>query len=65
MGLKEKMSGVVETLQQATNAEDEKAMWDAGLDIIEKLVEATPTKIDDWIVKPLIGILRRRLKIED
>lgn len=65
MGLKERVRGAVEALQKASDDEDEKALWDAGLDLIECLVEYTPTKIDDFIVKPLIGILRRRLDIPD
>jgi len=65
MGLKESISGAVDKLQQATDEEDEKQIWDKALDIVEILVESTPTKIDDFIVKPLIGILRRRFDIPD
>lgn len=65
MGRKERIADLANKLKSATDEEDEKQLWDKALDIIEILVESTPTKIDDFIVKPLIGILRRRFDIPD
>lgn len=65
MGLKENIADLAEKLKKATDEEDEKQIWDKALDIVEILVEATPTKIDDFFVKPMIGILRRRFDIPD
>lgn len=65
MGLKENIADLVDKLKAATDEDDEKQIWDKALDIVEILVEATPTKIDDFIVKPLIKILRRRFDIPD
>jgi hypothetical protein len=65
---KEKKSGIkaiLAKLEQATDEENEKVMWDKALDIIEMLIEDSKTKIDDWTIKPLIKIVRRRFDIPD
>lgn len=59
------IKGLLEKLEQATNEENEKVMWDKALDIVEILIEDSKTKIDDWTIKPLIRIIRRRFDIPD
>lgn len=63
--LKEKILDITGKIEDATDSDSEKEIWDSALDLVETLVEATPTKIDDFIVKPLIKIIRNRFKIAD
>jgi len=60
---KGKLGAIITTLEKATDEEDEKSLWDSALDLVETLVEMTPTKIDDVIFKPIIRIFRRRFDI--
>jgi hypothetical protein len=59
------IKAILAKLEQATDEENEKVMWDKALDIIEMLIEDSKTKIDDWTIKPLIKIVRRRFDIPD
>lgn len=63
--MRNRVKDALNKMEAATDEEYEKKIWDAALDLIEMLVEATPTKIDDLIVKPLIRIIRRRFDIKD
>lgn len=61
----DKIKELTTKIQEAADSEEEKVIWDTALDLVETIVEATPTKIDDYIVKPLIGIVRKRFSIPD
>ncbi len=60
---KEKLQKITGAIEGASDDPDEKLIWDAALDLVELVVESTPTKIDDFLVKPLLRILRRRFDI--
>lgn len=61
----EKINALVEDIKKATDDQHEKVLWDKALDLVETIVAATPTKIDDIIVVPLIKIIRSRFNIPD
>lgn len=65
LNVKDKVKELVGKVETATDEENEKEMWDKALDLVETIVEATPTRLDDFIVKPLIGIIRKRFNIPD
>lgn len=61
--IKEKLHELADNLKKSADDDNEKAIWDKALDIVELLVTTTPTKIDDFFILPIIRILRRRLDI--
>ena len=63
--LRDAIKAALKKLEEMTDEPDEKKAWDAGLDFIEALVEATKTKFDDIFVKPAISIIRKRYGIPD
>jgi len=63
--LKERVGTVVKYLEEATNEENEKKIWDKAIDVLELLVEQSNTKLDDFFLKPIFSIIRRRLDIPD
>lgn len=60
-----KLKNAIALLEKATDEAHEKEIWDKALDILEILVERSDTKIDDFLVKPVIGILRRKYDLPD
>ncbi len=61
----EKINAIVDDIKKATDDQQEKVLWDKALDLVETIVEATPTKIDDFVIKPIIKIIRNRFSIPD
>lgn len=62
--MESKIRGAIDKLKNLTDDADEKEIWDSALDLVEAIVEKTPTKIDDIILKPIIRIIRRRFDID-
>lgn len=54
---------VIDKIDDLSDEEAEKIVWNKGLDLLEGVIELTPTKIDDIILKPIIAILRARFRL--
>ena len=63
--LKEKILGITTKIEDATDNDNEKDLWDSALDLVETLVATTPTRIDNLIVLPLVKIIRNHFNIPD
>jgi len=63
MKAKDRIQTLTKRLEKATDSEDKKAIWDAVLDLVEVVIEITPSRWDNLLVKPAIAFLRRRYKI--
>ena len=63
--IKEVAGNVISAVEEATDEEGEKKIWDKVLDLIEEFVKETPTRIDDLLMLPLIRLFRNRYRIKD
>ena len=59
--IKTMVADVVDNMQE----DDYATLWGLACDIATVIVEATPTKFDDMLVKPLIRMLRGRYGKKD
>ena len=56
---------IIKNLDKACDSENERILWDKSLDLLETIVRSTTTKFDDWIILPLISLVRKRFNLVD
>lgn len=56
---------VVKLLVERLSGDDIKKWADMGLDLLENKIAASPSKIDDMAILPIIKIIREAFQIED
>lgn len=56
---------IIKNLDKACDSENERILWDKSLDLLETIVRSTTTKFDDWIILPLIALVRKRFNLVD